>query len=68
MKELGVFVFTALACIGICVVLGLCTRHTEKDEKNRDDIILTLGRGFGLFVMISTVISILVAIIYLIAG
>ena len=58
---------------GICLrwnmlIMGLCTRQTEKNEKDRDDIIHTLGRGFGFFIVISTGLSLLIGIIYLIVG
>ena len=68
MKEFGMIIFTALACVGICLLLGLCTRQTEKNEKDRDSIVHTLGRGFGFFIIISTGLSLLIGIIYLIVG
>lgn len=68
MKEFGLTIFTVFACVGICLLLGLCTRQTEKNEKDRDDIVHTLGRGFGFFIIISTGLSLLIGIIYLILG
>ncbi len=68
MKEFGIVILTALACIGICLVLGICSRQTEKHEKDRDSVVHTLGRGFGVFILISTGISILMSIIYLLRG
>lgn len=61
-------IFTAFVCIGICLLLGLCTRRTEKNDKDRDDIVHTLGRGFGFFIIISIGLSFLIGIIYIIVG
>ncbi len=68
MKDFGIFFFTVFALIGICLVLGLLTRNTEKNEKDRDDMMHTLGRGLGFFIVIVTGISIIGGIIYLLFG
>lgn len=67
MKEFGIFLFALLAGIGICFVLGILTRGTEKNDERRDDTMMTFMRGLGFFIAIFTGLSIVGGIIYLIS-
>lgn len=67
MKEFGIFLFALLAGIGICFVLGILTRGTDKNEEHRDEAMTTFMRGLGFFMLISFGLSIVGGIIYLIS-
>lgn len=67
MKDFGIFLFALLAGIGICFVLGILFRGTDKDEEHRDEVMTTFLRGLGISIAIFTGLSILIGIIYLIS-
>lgn len=47
MREFGIMIFTLLAFVGICFIVGVCTRHTENDEKDRDHAFMTFIVGLS---------------------
>lgn len=66
MREFGQMIFTLLALIGICFIVGIFTRNTEKDDKDRDHAVMTFMRGLGFVLLVSGILSVAGTIIYLI--
>lgn len=65
MRESLLMIFTLFAFIGICFVVGIFTRNTEKDDKERDHVFMTFMRGLGSVLLVFGGLSIAVTIIYL---
>lgn len=57
-------IFTLLALVGICFIVGVCTRGTEKNEKDKDQSFMTFMRGVGFCILGFGLISVVGAIIY----
>ena len=66
MREFGQMIFTLLAFVGICFIVGVCTRHTENDEEDRDHAFMTFMRGLGFCLLAFGALSVVGTIIYLI--
>ena len=66
MREFGMTIFTLLAFVGICFIVGVCTRHTENNEEDRDHALMTFMRGLGFCLLAFGVLSVVGTIIYLI--
>ena len=66
MKEFGIMIITLLAVVGICFLVGVCTRNTENNEKDRDDAFMTLMRGLGFCLLAFGALSVAGVIIYII--
>ena len=64
MREFGQMIFTLLAFVGICFIVGVCTRHTENDEKDRDHAFMTFMRGLGFCLLAFGALSVVGTIIY----
>ena len=64
MREFGIF--TLLAFVGICFIAGVCTRNTERNEKDKDHTFMTFMRGLGFCLLGFGALSIAGTIIYLI--
>ena len=47
MRDFGIMIFTLFAFVGICFIVGICTRGTEKNEKDKDHAVMTFMRGLG---------------------
>lgn len=59
-------IFTLLAFVGICFIVGVCTRNTESYEKDKDDAFMTFMRGLGFCLLGFGALSVVGTIIYLI--
>ena len=66
MKDFGLMVFTLLAFVGICFIVGICTRGTETNEKDRDHAFMTFMRGLGFCLLAFGALSVVGTIVYLI--
>ena len=66
MREFGIMIFTLFAFVGICFIVGVCTRHTENDEEDRDNAFMTFMRGLGFCLLAFGALSVVGTIIYLI--
>ena len=66
MKDFGLMVFTLLAFVGICFTVGICTRGTETNEKDRDHAFMTFMRGLGFCLLAFGALSVVGTIVYLI--
>lgn len=66
MREFAETIIFLLTLIGLCFIIGLATRNTQQEDKDKDDAIMTLVRGLGGLIAVSTGLGIVAAIIYLI--
>ena len=66
MNETGMAFLFILAIVGLSAILGVVFRGLEKEEKDRDNILMTLLRGFGMLFVIVFILSSVGGIIYLI--
>lgn len=65
MSEFGIMIFTLLAFVGICFIVGVCTRSTETNEKDKDHAFMTFMRGLGFCLLAFGALSVVATIIYL---
>ena len=42
MREFGIIILVILAIIGLSLVLGIATRSTERNDKDKDDVFMTI--------------------------
>lgn len=66
MKEFGIILLTLLAFVGICFIVGVCTRNTESNEKDKDHAFMTFMRGLGFCLLGFAALSVAGTIIYII--
>lgn len=62
MREFLIGLLMLLAFVGITFILGVCTRGTDKGEKDRDHVFLTFMRGLGTVGVIFAALSVLATI------
>lgn len=63
MKEFGYTIMSLLIIIGLSTVLGIVTRNSEKENKDKDNISNVLFRGLGTVFIIFGIISAIAAVI-----
>lgn len=63
MKEFGYTIMSLLIIIGLSTVLGIVTRNSEKENKDKDNISNVLFRGLGTVFVIFGFISAIAAVI-----
>ncbi len=66
MRDFGIMIFTLFAFVGICFIVGICTRGTEKNEKDKDHAVMTFMRGLGFCLLAFGALSVVATVIYLI--
>lgn len=65
MKDTGLFVFSMLALVGLCAIVGIFTRGMMSDNEERDNIVATLLRGFGVVLCAFAALSAIATVLYI---
>lgn len=66
MREFGIIIFAILAIAGLSLVLGIATRSTERNDKDKDDVFMTIVRGLGTLMLLFGALQVIAIVIYLI--
>lgn len=66
MREFGIIILAILAIIGLSLVLGIATRSTERNDKDKDDVFMTIVRGLGTLMLLFGALQVIGIVIYLI--
>lgn len=66
MREFGIIILVILAIIGLSLVLGIATRSTERNDKDKDDVFMTIVRGLGTLMLLFGALQVIGIVIYLI--
>lgn len=62
---MGIFIITLLAIIGLCIIAGVCTRNSDGEYKDKDNVVITFMRGAAVIAMISCGLGFILGILSL---
>ena len=65
MKDTGLFIFSILALVGLCAIVGIATRGRLDPNDNQDDAFSTLFRGLGVVLATFIALSAIATVLYI---